>query len=128
MATNNGVYKTIDSGTTWINTNGSQGLNIKDIKIKPSNPDTIYAVTPDSFYISVDGEISFVISGTGLPINSNRLVIDVTPSNPNVVYALSAADDYSFQGLDKSIDSGINFTKMMTLLGTGNYLKTKKGV
>ncbi|MFH4964710.1 T9SS type A sorting domain-containing protein [Gaetbulibacter sp. M235] len=111
VATNNGVYKTIDSGVTWSNTNGLQGLNIKDIKLKPGDPNTIYAVSENTFYVSTDGGNSFSVSGTGLPASSGRLVIDVTIDNSSVVYVLSSATDNSFQGLYKSVDSGINFYK-----------------
>ena len=120
VATNNGVYKTIDGGTTWSNNNGLQGLNIKDIKVKPGEPNTIYAVSKNTFYISTNGGNSFSSSSTGLPISSNRFVIDVTPNNNNVVYILSSAPDNSFQGLYKSVDSGATFTEVASNATVGD--------
>lgn len=112
VATNNGVYKTTDAGTTWSNANGTSGLNIKDIKLKPNDPNTIYAVTANTLYVSIDGGTTFTNTGfgIGLPASSSRLVIDVTPANGNVIYVFSALND-SFQGLYKSSDSGVNFTQ-----------------
>lgn len=120
VATNNGVYKTIDGGTSWTNTNALEGMNIKDIKIKPTDPNALYAVTTNSFYISSDGGDSFLASGMGLPASSDRLVIDVTPDNANAVYVLSALNDFAFQGLYKSIDSGVNFTEMASMASVGD--------
>ncbi|TWO31553.1 T9SS type A sorting domain-containing protein [Seonamhaeicola sediminis] len=114
VATSRGVYKTIDAGVNWSNINGTQNLNIKDIKLKPGDPDTIYAVTTNTFYISTDAGETFTNSGfgAGLPLSSNRLVIDVTPDNNNVIYVLSSASDDSFQGLYKSTNSGVTFIEM----------------
>lgn len=113
VATNNGVYKTMDGGINWSNLNGTEGLNIKDIKLKPGDPNTIYAVSSNTLYVSTNAGDTFTNTGFGvnLPASSNRLVIDVTPHNSNVIYVLSALNN-SFQGLYKSSDSGVNFTKM----------------
>jgi hypothetical protein len=108
VATSVGVYKTIDSGVTWVrNLTG----NIKDIKIKPGNPDYVYAVTANRFYRSTNGGDSFSQISSGMPANSGRLIIDVTPANPEYVYVLSARTNWSHQGLYKSTDSGQTFAK-----------------
>ena len=106
VATDSGVFKTSDAGTTWTNT---QGGNIRDIKIKPGDPTTIYAVSSSTFYKSTNGGDSFSPSTTGLPNSSGRLVIDVTPANANVVYVVSANTGNGFQGVFKSSDSGDSF-------------------
>ena len=117
VATNNGVYKSTNAGTTWTQTLAG---NIKDIKLKPGDTNIIYAVTNDLFYKSIDGGDSFgLITSSALPAQSGRFVIDVTPANPDVVYVLSAniwfssgnANNYSFQGIYKSTDSGETFVK-----------------
>jgi hypothetical protein len=108
LATNNGVYKTINAGTSWSLT---QSGNIRDIKVKPGDPSIIYAVTSSDFYKSTDGGDSFSLSNTGLPAASGRLVIDVTPANSAVVYVVSAATDDGYQGIYKSINSGASFTQ-----------------
>ena len=119
VATNNGVYKTINGGDSWSQTLSG---NIKDIKLKPGDPNTVYAVKNDlvaspntysyRFYKSIDGGDNFNLSNIGLPSsNSGRMAIDVTPANPNVVYILSATKSYGYQGVYKSINSGFSFTQ-----------------
>ena len=108
VATNGGVYKTTNAGTTWTNT---QSGNIRDIKIKPGDPNTVYAVSSSTFYKSTNAGDSFSASANGLPVTGNRLIIDVTPANPNVIYLVRAAGGNNFGGVYKSSDSGDNFTQ-----------------
>ncbi len=111
IATSVGLYKTTNAGTSWTRTlNG----NVKDIKLKPGDSNTIYAVTSSAFYKSTDAGNNFSKVQSGLPSSSGRLVIDVTPANPQYVYVLSANtrnNNYSFQGIYKSTNSGASFTK-----------------
>ena len=127
VATNNGVYKSTNAGTSWTQTLSG---NIKDIKLKPGDTSVIYAVTNDLFYKSIDGGDSFtLITSPALPAQSGRFVIDVTPANPDVVYILSAniwissgnSNNYSFQGIYKSLDSGATWEKQNN---TANILES----
>lgn len=111
VATSLGVYKTINAGENWAR---KQTGNIKDIKLKPGDPNTIYAVTESRFFKSTNGGDSFDEVSTGLPTASGRLVLDVTPANPEYVYVLSAqtrTNDYAFQGIYRSTNSGETFSK-----------------
>jgi len=108
VATTSGVFKTSNAGTSWTNTLTG---NIRDIKVKPNDPSTLYAVTSNRFYKSTNGGDSFFLSSTGLPLNSGRLVIDVTPANSNLVYVVSATTNNGYQGIYKSTDSGDSFTQ-----------------
>ncbi|MFP2996994.1 thrombospondin type 3 repeat-containing protein [Spongiivirga sp. MCCC 1A20706] len=110
VATSSGVFKTLDAGTTW---NMIRSGNILDLKIKPGDSNTLYAVTRNQFYRTTDGGTTWTRITEGLPDASRRLVIDVTPANPNVIYVLSAASTtgFPFQGIYKSSDSGVTFTK-----------------
>lgn len=108
VATSAGLYKTSNAGVSWTKTlNG----NVKDVKLKPGNPDIVYAVTTNRFHRSTNGGDSFTQITSGMPSNSGRLIIDVTPANPEYVYVLSARTNWSHQGLYKSVNSGLNFTK-----------------
>ena len=110
VATNSGLMKSIDAGATW---SVKQGGNIKDFKLKPGNSNTIYAVSSNQYFKSIDGN-TFIAFTSTLPASSGRLVLGTSAANPAVVYILSAntsANSYAYQGLYKSTDSGVTFTK-----------------
>ena len=128
VATNNGVYKTVDAGVNWIISSGTQYENIKDIKIKPGDPNIIYAVSSNRFYKSSNMGDSFVpiLTNTqGFPLSDiSRLVIDVTPANANVVYVSAANNSYGFRGIYKSSDSGDNFVAVATPETVGDIFES----
>ncbi|QXP60776.1 T9SS type A sorting domain-containing protein [Olleya sp. HaHaR_3_96] len=131
VATNNGVYRSIDAGMTWSNqnttgtSNGTSGLNIRDLKIKPSDPNILYAVSSNAFYISTNAGESFSLSGSGLPVGGiSRYVIDVTPANPNVVYALASDGSSNFGGVFKSVNSGVTFTQVASVADNGDIFES----
>ena len=112
-STNNGIYKTTNAGTSWIQVqtgNFSQG----SIRLKPGSPSTVYAVSNNRFYRSTNTGDSFAVVLTGLPSTSGRLLLDVTPANPEYVYILSATTSDYFQGVYRSTNSGISFTARNT--------------
>lgn len=121
VATSDGLYKTINAGTSWTKT---LNQNIADIKIKPSDPNTVYAVSSNRFYRSTNAGDNFSIISAGLPTSSGRLVIDVTPANSSYVYVLSANTSWGFQGIYKSTNSGTSFIKTS---GTTNILESTQG-
>ena len=107
VATSAGFFRSINAGTSWTRTLIG---NIKDIKIKPTDPTVVYAVSSNTFYRSTDSGSSFTTITNGLPSASGRLVIDVTPANPNYIYVLSSTTGNGYQGVYKSVDSGLTFT------------------
>jgi photosystem II stability/assembly factor-like uncharacterized protein len=108
VASDNGIYKTTDAGVNWTRTlNG----DFNDLKLKPGDSNTLYAVTSQTFYKSTNGGDSFYVVANGTPQNTARLVIDVTPANPEVVYIVAANNQYSFEGIYKSINSGESFLR-----------------
>ena len=122
VATNEGLYKTNDAGDNW---DVMLEANIRDFRLKPGDPLTIYAVsdyngTPSKFYKSINGGVQFD-EITTVPTNSNRLAIEVSEADPSIVYLLSSYDngedtregENAFQGLYKSTDSGNSFTKTL---------------
>ncbi|WP_299246748.1 T9SS type A sorting domain-containing protein [uncultured Aquimarina sp.] len=112
VGTSAGFYKSTDAGVNFTRT---LNADINDMKLKPGDSNVIYAVSDSSVYKSTDNGDSFSTVSSGLPSLSRRLVIDVTPADPNYVYVLSASlnedNEYIFEGLYKSTDSGANFTK-----------------
>lgn len=110
--TNSGIFRTTNGGTSWTNVragNFAQG----SLRLKPSDPTTVYAVDGDNFYKSTDTGATFTMNtGTaGLPAASGRLVMDVTPANSNYIYILSSTTGNGFQGIYRSVDSGATWTK-----------------
>ena len=110
VASNAGLYKSSNSGSSW---NQIQSGNIRDIALKPGDSQVIYAVTASTCYVSTNGGNTFSTS-TGLPGGTNRLAVTVSPAAANVVYVLAAANDWTFQGVYKSVDSGASFTAQNT--------------
>jgi photosystem II stability/assembly factor-like uncharacterized protein len=110
VGSNRGLWKSTDGGVTF---EVKRPGNIADFKLKPGDPNTVYAVSVSSYYRSTDGE-NFTRIDTGLPDDSGRLVLGVSPADPDVVYILSAntqSSNFSYQGLYKSVDSGESFIK-----------------
>ncbi|QBA64920.1 thrombospondin type 3 repeat-containing protein [Muriicola soli] len=122
VATNTGLYKSIDAGDTW---NIKQGGYIADLKLKPGDANTVYAIVGRylggsgnqvTFYKSTDGgDTPFVaLDDPLLPTSSGRALLGVTPADPEVLYILTAntgSSNFTFQGLYKSTDSGETFTE-----------------
>lgn len=109
--TSSGLEKSIDGGTTW---ETKRSGNIIDFKLKPGDPQTVYAVSSFAFYVSRDGGENFDQISENLPVNSGRLALGISPANAEVVYILSAntgQNAFAYQGLFKSIDSGATFAQ-----------------
>ena len=115
-----GLLKSTDGGDTW---EVKQAGNITDFRLKPGDPNTVYAVTGRTrttgstdvaYFRSTDGGDTFTEITDNLPEDGGRAVIGVSPADPNVVYLLYA-DIFScndcYQGLFKSTDSGATFTR-----------------
>ncbi len=109
VATNIGLYKSIDSGASW---DLKRAGNIKDFKLKPGNGNTVYAVSTSAYYKSVNGNDFEQITDI-LPPASGRLVLGVSPADPQRLYILSAGtgNAFAYQGLYTSTNSGVSFTK-----------------
>ncbi|CAL2060288.1 T9SS type A sorting domain-containing protein [Tenacibaculum sp. 190524A05c] len=109
VATETGVQKTTNGGTTW--TTKLSG-DIIDLKMKPGDPNIWYAASSTNVYRSADGGESFtsVLQVT----DSDRITMDVTIANPNYVYIVSSKprnQNYAFNGIYKSTNSGASFVK-----------------
>ncbi|MEP2277834.1 MAG: hypothetical protein ABJI11_00295, partial [Maribacter sp.] len=111
VGTSIGLQKSTDAGATW---EVKRAGNIQDFKLKPNSPNTVYAVTSNTFVKSTDGGDTFIEITDGLPASSGRLVIGTSAANPSGVYvlrALTGGNSFAFGGLYKSLDSGESFTK-----------------
>lgn len=124
-ATNTGLYRTINGGTTWTveqTGNFSQG----SVRFKPNDPTIVYATTNNRFYKSTNTGDTFsnITSGLSTAATTGRLILDVTPADNNYVYVLSVNTSYALNGIYRSLDSGTNFTKTS---GTTDFLESTQG-
>lgn len=124
---NRGIYKTINSGLTFVQTNFvNDSTGIIDMVQHPVNPSIVYASsfcrlrmpgmsltsgTEVYVYESVDfGQTWNILSG-GLPngMIHQRLGITICKSSPNILYALYSTSDMSLPELYKTTDGGLNW-------------------
>ncbi|HXC04634.1 MAG TPA: hypothetical protein VNZ86_07760, partial [Bacteroidia bacterium] len=106
-----GLFKTMDGGVTWSKT---LTAGVRDIKFKPNDTTTVYAVSSGTFYRSTNTGNNFTGVTIGLPTLSSvcRLSIAVTPADNSIVYVLASnVNTYNFNGLYQSTDYGVTFTK-----------------
>jgi hypothetical protein len=130
VATNDGIFRTTNGGTTW--TNIESNTYFFDIEFKPGNPSVVYASGRmngpygDSILVnkSINAGQSFYrtfikkteLNAAGGP-SMNRSSLAVTPANNNYVYLLCgpATDSLGeFHGVFRSTDDGESFTNRAT--------------
>jgi len=114
-ATSLGLFRSSNGGESW--SNSISVLNVWDVKFKPNDPNTVYAVGDNTFRKSTDGGVTF---GGVIPINgATRISMAVTPANPNKIALLSgnSAMDGSLVGVWISTNNGDNFTNIYSETG-----------
>ncbi len=124
VATSVGIFKSTNAGLTFTNVRTgdfSQGR----LRVKPNDPTTLYAVSKNRFWKSNNSGSTFTMITAGMPTSSGRLLMDVSAADANIVYVLSSKTDATFQGVYKSIDSGLSFTK--TTSTTNIFESTQSG-
>jgi hypothetical protein len=83
---------------------------IRAVAFAPANASIVYAGVGNALMKSVDGGVTFVASGVGLPGDQPLLDVEVDPTNSSVVYVLT--DIYTGSntgGVFKSADGGATF-------------------
>lgn len=107
-----GLFKSTDGGVNWSSIHSS-ALTGYDFEFKPGDTDIVFA-SGSSFYISVDGGVTFVPTSG---FSNGPKMIGVSQNDPEVVYVLEASNG-AFGALYKSI----NLTPFVELDHTGrNY-------
>lgn len=123
-ATNNGIFKTINGGATWTQILAGINFSQGNIRLKPGDPTVVYASSNNRFYRSTDTGTTFTaVTVSSIP-STSRLIIDVTPADNNYVYALSINGSSALNGIYRSTNSGVSFTKTS---GTTDFLESTQG-
>jgi len=122
----NGILKSTNGGTSW--TNPLPSKSIYDIRYKPSDTQTIYALVDNSstkqteFYKSTDGGDTWTVRATGWPDETSTGnkggQMTTSDGHPEIIYAFVGATwTASPEGVNakilKSIDAGENWTTVV---------------
>ncbi|MEP7382310.1 MAG: hypothetical protein ABI910_11520 [Gemmatimonadota bacterium] len=131
-----GIYKSTDGGTTWVNMGLRESRHIARIAIDPTNSSVVYAAVPGhlwgpsaarGLYRSADGGTSWSLV---LSKDEDTGAVDVAidPTDPNIVYAAMyqrRRAPFGFvgggpgSGLFKSSDAGRTWKRLSTGLPDG---------
>jgi photosystem II stability/assembly factor-like uncharacterized protein len=109
-ATSEGVYKSTDSGQSWVLVHDV--IMATDVRIHPTNPEIIFAACGNfsseghGIYRSQNAGADWQKLSTGLPSSwSGKVQLAIAPTMPNRIYA-SIADYDDGRGLYKSTNTG----------------------
>jgi photosystem II stability/assembly factor-like uncharacterized protein len=121
VATNDGIYRTTNGGTTWSQVHS--GLKVYDMEFHPTNPAIVYASGTDASNIrvlkSTDNGQTFTETHSLTRVNNadgnssaNRSALAVSAANSSYVYLLTgpATAAGEFHGFYRSTDIGESFT------------------
>jgi len=123
-----GIWKTVNSGTTWESIFDGQGsYSIGDVALDPSNPETVWVGTGenvggrhvgygDGVYVSHDGGSSW--NNVGLETSEHIGKIVIHPEDPDTVWVAAEGPLWSSggeRGLYKTTDGGASWNR--TLVG-----------
>jgi photosystem II stability/assembly factor-like uncharacterized protein len=113
-ATQNGLFKSTNSGEDWKSFTGLPQGATRTVGISPKNPDMLFAgIELIGFYSSQDGGVSWQQVSAGLEPNGSHRDLVFDPTNPQIVYL---ADLLS--GVYRSTDEGISWEKINNGLST----------
>ncbi len=113
-ATQNGLFKSTNSGEDWTSFSGLPQGAVRTTGISPKNPDMLFAgIELIGFYLSQDGGVSWQQVSAGLEPNGSHRDLVFDPSNPQIVYL---ADLMS--GVYRSTDGGTSWKKINNGLST----------
>lgn len=106
VATNDGIYRTVDGGVSWNKT--FEQPFMQDLRAKPGNFAVQYAARNNvGVFKSTDGGLTWTSSSTGL-VARGRIELATAPSNPNRVYA--AVQNETLAKLYTSTNEGLLWT------------------
>jgi hypothetical protein len=122
-STQNGVYRSVDDGTTYTRISGTGGLpslGVGDLAEDPGNPNRIYAAVPGGgsaggVYRSDDGGVNWTQVDTGLSGFGSAIRAKITthfdPSNDDV-YVMFMNSSGGLAGVFRSDNQGTSWVSM----------------
>ncbi|MEO7713735.1 MAG: hypothetical protein ABIV10_12540 [Gemmatimonadaceae bacterium] len=131
-----GIYKSIDGGTSWTNMGLSESGHIARIVTHPVNPDIVFVAVPGKLwapskerglYRTLDGGRSWQLVLAG-DEDTGVTEVAMDPAEPNTLYAATyqrRRQAYGFVGggpgsaLHKSTDGGTTWTRLSAGLPSG---------
>ena len=117
--TNGTIYKTTNGGVSWSATGGNiPDNNAGVLAVSPTNPNTLYAASPDAptVYVSTNAGLTWSAAGSGLGI-ATPTSIAIDPTSANHIYAVAPVHGAGF--IAKVNTSGSAFIYSSYLTGTG---------
>ena len=114
-ATYNGIYRSLDGGSTWTKPIASDS-GFTDVAVTSTG--VVYACTRSGSLLRIwrspDGVAwTNIVPGSGFPTLANRIVIGLAPSNPNAVY-------FFMQGVNVPAIAGHQLWKYTHVSGDGS--------
>lgn len=106
-----GIYKSVDGGTNWSMKTNNLWM---DIEFKPGDPTVMYASSYgySTTYINRSTDSGENWSIALITSNGRRGELAVSSANPTIVYLLTANSSGGVEGIYKSTDSGVSFSKV----------------
>lgn len=115
---NNGVYRSINGGTTWTNTLPNTNLGVNEILINTANEQFVFAATDKGLYRSTDGGLNW-----NLLFNKKTYDIKEKADDPTTLFCLRNNSSLDICEFYHSTDSGATWT----IQSTGWYSSTDPG-
>lgn len=114
VGTGDGIYRSTNRGQTF--TQVKAASKVEELRIHPTNANIMYAGTngaPSQFFRSTDAGCTWTENTTDFGQGA-FMKIAVTPADANYVYVINSRDHLgndSFDGVYRSTDAGVTFTK-----------------
>ncbi len=133
-ATNQGVFRTTNSGSTWTYIKrGDNTYRATQIVASATAPQTFYVAfgnfSRDGIYETTNGGTAWTKLAGGFPTSGfNRISMGISKSNPLVLYAvLTDSATYGTKAIERSSDGGATWTAVVapTDAGGGTHLGTQ---
>jgi len=107
---NNGVYRSLNGGTSWMPTTLT-AASVNDIVFHPSIPLTVYAATKEGLYVSYDGGTSWTLTSLTIPTST----IAIYAQAPLIMFAGDGRQTLQgSSGVYKTTDGGLSWMNLST--------------